>query len=59
MSDLFWWCANWTDEEKRLAGDPKNRVDHMHRMAASIDAFERRIDREIAAVDNSLGPIVR
>lgn len=34
----YWWTENWTDEQKRIAGDPKGRIAHMHRTKQRIDA---------------------
>lgn len=43
----YWWAENWTDEEKRIAGDPKNRIMHMKKLVKSVDEFERRMDLEM------------
>ena len=36
-SDPYWFAQDWTDEQKRVLGDPKNRVGHMRRTEARID----------------------
>jgi hypothetical protein len=59
MSELFWWTKDWTDEEKRIAGDPQNRIGHMVRAKERVDQFERRIDAEIGMNNEDIfGPIV-
>jgi hypothetical protein len=48
----YWWVLELPDREQKLYrrfyGDPENRIKHMHKAAASIDAFEARMDAEIA-----------
>lgn len=57
-NEPFWWTKDWTKEEKQLAGDPRNRINHMHRTVESVDAFERRIDLAVQTEDDVFGPVV-
>lgn len=48
MLEPYWWAKDWTDEEKRLAGDPAGRIVHMRKISKSVDRFEKRIDKQLA-----------
>lgn len=48
----YWWAEGWTDEQRQIAGDPKNRIRQMRRTAKRIDAVEA------AHPDNVFGPEV-
>jgi hypothetical protein len=51
-AEPYWWTENWTAEQKQSDGDPKNRVGHMQRTKARIDADLRKDP------DNVFGPEV-
>lgn len=51
-SEPYWWTENWTPEQKRIAGDPKNLIGHMRRTGERIDADLRKDP------DNTFGPEV-
>lgn len=49
-AEPYWWTKDWTAEQKRVAGDPKNFIGHMERTAKRIDAYEAQHP------DNIFGP---
>ncbi len=55
MYEPFWWVP---PEAHAAEGNPRNRVALMEKCAESVDAFERRVDAELATSDDVFGPIV-
>ncbi len=60
-SEAFWWINELVDQKRVDAfiaeGNPANRIKLMEKCTRSIDAFEARMDTEMAGGD-VFGPIV-
>jgi hypothetical protein len=48
IDDCMWWTRDWTDEQKRIAGDPNNTIKHRRRLVKSVDRFQKRVDIQLA-----------
>ena len=49
-AEPYWWETGLSSEQKRASGDPKNRIGHMERTKARINADEAQHP------DNVFGP---